>query len=181
MEIWKEIPCYEGYYEASDEGSIRSVDRKIIHSVKGMANRKGQMLSPKINKYGYCGVTLNKLGNRKDFNIHRLIALSFIPNLENKPHVNHLDGNKANNNVSNLEWCTQSENIIHAYARKLMTSEARRGERSNFALLTDDDVVMIRKIHTKGFCTIKQLAQVFGIADETVRTIIKRINWKHVQ
>ena len=181
MEEWRDIPKYEGFYQASNLGRVRSVDRQVVHSVKGMANRKGKALSQKTSKHGYNGVTLNKKGNRKDFNVHRLIAITFIMNPDNKPHVNHLDGNKSNNNIDNLEWCTQSENVIHAYKRKLITSEARRGERSNFALLTEEDVIMIRKIYAKGFSTHKQIAQIFGMADETIRIIINKTSWKHVR
>lgn len=99
-EIWKDIEGYEGLYQVSDLGRVKSF-------------ATSRVLKPYRNKAGYLLVYLCKNGKRKTHRIHRLVAQSFIPNPENKPEVNHLDENKTNNMVSNLEWSTRKENLNH--------------------------------------------------------------------
>lgn len=111
--IWESIKGYEGYYEASPVGHIRSLKRFIIkkNGIKQIV--KGRILTP-FPKRGYLCASLTN-GKVKHILIHRLIAETFIPNPLNKPCVNHIDGNKQNNGIDNLEWCTYSENTIHSY------------------------------------------------------------------
>jgi hypothetical protein len=106
MENWKDIDGYIGLYQVSNYGRIQSLDRVL-------KNRKyrGKILSL-INNYGYLKINL---GHRNLQIVHRLAGQTFIPNPDNKPFINHIDGNPLNNNVSNLEWCTHSENMIHMY------------------------------------------------------------------
>lgn len=114
-EIWKDIKDYEGKYQVSNLGRVRSLDRKV-----GNHPRKGKVLKPCVNRNGYLSVNLySKNTNRKVKSVHRLVAQSFIPNIEGKLEVNHIDGNKQNNKIDNLEWCTMSENKIHAYKTRL--------------------------------------------------------------
>lgn len=95
--------------------SIKGYNDYIIDSDGNIFNLKlNRLIVPNISKKGYYSVTLNNNSLRKYFKVHRLVALTFIPNHNNKPQVNHIDGNKSNNNVSNLEWVTGSENVIHA-------------------------------------------------------------------
>lgn len=107
QEIWKDIPGYEGLYQASNLGRIRS-----LH-FRGGKNQK--ILTP-YNVLGYLRIRIFKDKKQKSIGVHRLIALTFILNPENKPEVNHIDGNKTNNIVENLEWVTASENVTHAFA-----------------------------------------------------------------
>ena len=109
METWKDIKGYEGYYQISDLGNVRSVDR-----FDGVHERKGSILKPNLKQNGYMQVGLRKHSTRKWFGIHRLVAIHFIENPDNKPQVNHIDGNKQNNSVNNLEWVTEKENQNHA-------------------------------------------------------------------
>jgi hypothetical protein len=121
-EIWKDISDYEGLYQASSLGRIRSLDRyKITKNRYGKikAKIKGIFLKPSINHDGYYEIVLSKNGKSKMFRLHRVIAKTFLDNLENKPQVNHIDGNKLNNNINNLEWCTCKENINHAWENGL--------------------------------------------------------------
>jgi hypothetical protein len=120
-EIWKDIDFIDGFkglYQVSNLGRVKSLGRIVKYpgSKYGMYNgvfRPEKILKPKIKRYA--GVTLSNTNNKIYPNIHRLVAIGFIPNHFNKPCVNHIDGNKLNNKVSNLEWVTNSENQLHAY------------------------------------------------------------------
>lgn len=118
-EIWKPIIGLEGYYEVSSLG-------RVMRIKSGGRARAGTILKPWVNS-GYLSVTLRG----REYRVHRLVAIAFTPNPENKPCVNHIDGNKLNNAVDNLEWCTYSENLIHAYRTGLhsgiqFSEESRR-------------------------------------------------------
>jgi hypothetical protein len=109
-EIWKAIPGYEGYYEVSNTGKVRSVTRTIISRDGKSRTFLGEIKNPTPNKHGYQQVGLHKDGKRKVFLVHRLVAITFLPNPDNLPVVNHKDENPSNNNVNNLEWCTSKYN-----------------------------------------------------------------------
>ena len=113
-EIWKDIPGFEGFYEASNKGSIRSVSR-IVRSGRGHRINPSVVLKPSIGQWGYEQVSLRENGKKYNKRVNRLIAETFIPNPNNYPQVNHIDGNKTNNCVSNLEWCNSSQNMKHCF------------------------------------------------------------------
>lgn len=119
IEIWKPIVGYENYYEVSDLGNVRSIDRTIVHSNNNIFNYKSKILKSAINKYGYLQVGLSINSKTKSYCIHKLVAIAFIPNVNNKPTVNHKDGNKLNNYIDNLEWATKSEQAIHSLKNNL--------------------------------------------------------------
>jgi len=104
MEEWKTIKGFDGKYQVSNTGKIKSLKCK---NPKIMAKRH--------NENGYCTIILYENSKGTNFKLHRLVAEYFIPNPENKEQVNHIDGNKDNNTVANLEWCTRSENEIHSF------------------------------------------------------------------
>ncbi|MFC5403917.1 NUMOD4 domain-containing protein [Cohnella soli] len=110
-EVWLPVVDYEGIYEVSNYGNIKSLANRLT--------RKEKTVQTHINQNGYLRVDLYKQGHRKKFSVHRLVAQAFIPNPANKPLVNHRDGVKSKNHVSNLEWCTHSENTSHAFANGL--------------------------------------------------------------
>lgn len=114
-EIWKDIEGYEGLYQASNTGFIRSLDRIVIDKNGRSVPYKGKVLSGTDNGRGYLKVALQQGGRetRKVVKVHRIIAQTFIPNPENKPEVNHINCIKTDNRVENLEWNTESENSIH--------------------------------------------------------------------
>ena len=107
-EIWKDVIGYEGLYQVSNHGRIKS-----------LKFNKERILKPGLNNTGYFIVNLFINNKSKIYKIHRLIAIHFVPNPVNKPQVNHKDGNKLNNHVDNLEWCTRSENMKHAWKNGL--------------------------------------------------------------
>jgi len=117
-EIWKPIKDYEQYYEVSNLGNVRTISRIIYYPNGKHRTIKQKQLSKQIYGAGYYKVDLmNKINY-----VHRLVALTFIPNPENKPTVNHIDGDKLNNNILNLEWATYSENNKHATDNNLRQS-----------------------------------------------------------
>lgn len=111
QEIWKDIPNYQGLYQISNLGNIRS-----------LLNGSKRVLKPNPSNCGYYKVELYNNGKSKVFYIHRLVANSFIPNPDNKKQVNHIDGDKSHNCVDNLEWVTPSENQKHAFSIGLSKS-----------------------------------------------------------
>lgn len=120
----KDIKNYENVYQIDELGNVISKPKKWIRGY-----RKEYFLKPKLNKYGYLCVILQNNKIKKNYTIHRLVAEHFIPNPENKPQVNHINGIKTDNMVENLEWCTASENIKHAHKNKLIVQ--LRGKNPN--------------------------------------------------
>ncbi|MFW5517303.1 MAG: NUMOD4 domain-containing protein [Segatella copri] len=112
-EIWKDIEGYEGLYQVSNFGRVRSL-RHLVKCRGGYRMHTGKTLTPCFDN-NYFHVTLHKNGKRNIQLIHRLVAGAFLTNTKNLPQVNHKDGNKLNNNVDNLEWCSTRENCLHAF------------------------------------------------------------------
>lgn len=123
-EQWKDIEDYEGLYQISNYGRVKSLERILPCKIKNsnFRNKKTIIKRNRYDKDGYCKITLFKNGqkNGKSFFVHRLVAKAFILNPENKPVVNHIDGIKNNNKYINLEWNTVKENTIHAIKNGLM-------------------------------------------------------------
>lgn len=114
MENWKAIPNFEGY-EASDHGRVRSIDRMTTDSKGHKYKIYGKVKYFSLNKKGYPQVILWRSNKTTTKRIHRFVAELFIPNPDDLPQVNHKDGNKQNNHFSNLEWCTNQYNQLHAW------------------------------------------------------------------
>ena len=114
IEEWRDIEGYEGYYQISNKGRVKSLPRKRMNGKGSYYMTKTRILKHSMTTTGYKKVELTKNGKRKSKRIHRLIAKAFIPKVEGKPDINHIDGNPLNNEIQNLEWCTQRENVLHA-------------------------------------------------------------------
>lgn len=110
MEVWKEIDGYNQRYEVSNYGRVRSKDMVVNGRLQNCHKIKGRILKPHTDKEGYKGIVLCINQKRKTFRLHRLVAAAFIPNPDNKPCVDHIDGDKSNNRADNLRWVTTKEN-----------------------------------------------------------------------
>ena len=121
-ELWKSIPGYEGKYEVSNKGKVRSID----HFANDGHLYKGRVLKIHKDNQGYCRVWLYHNRKTKPHLVHRLVALTFMPNINNLPEVNHKDENKSNNSVTNLEWCNSKYNSNYGM-RKDKVSKALKG------------------------------------------------------
>ena len=174
MEQWKDIAGYEGMYQVSDMGQVRSLDR---FDDRGR-HLKGRVLA-QSNTSGYLCVNPSIDGKATLKYIHRFVAEVFIPNPDNRPQVNHMDGNKQNNHISNLEWATAKENSEHAWDTGLVNHS---GENHTLSKLTEDDVRFIRKHYNPDTTDFNQktLAEKFGVEKCTISQIVHRKTWKHV-
>ena len=159
-EIWKDIENYIGLYQISNFGRVKS---------------KKKIISKHITSSGYYRITLYNYGNKKHLKIHRLVAQAFILNPENKPQINHIDGDKLNNHVSNLEWCTAKENINHSFKIGLIN---QCGENNNANKLTNKEILEIRDL--SGILTQTKIAEKYNITQAQVSHIINKKAWKHI-
>jgi hypothetical protein len=114
-EIWKDIEGYEGLYQVSNSGKVKALFKIVQRTRKQVQTYPEKILKPNTCHKGYCRVSLHNTKKAKTHSVHRLVALAFIPNPEGKPQVNHINGIKSDNSISNLEWVTNAENQKHAY------------------------------------------------------------------
>lgn len=163
-EIWKQCSIIDKF-EVSNKGRVRHVKDKSIKYTKK-------------DKLGYVMLQYSENGKYKNYKVHRLIALTFIPNTDNKPEVNHIDGDKTNNHVSNLEWVTRRENILHGHAIGLYDLKGINNGRS---ILTEDIVHALCKWYEDDINNTPKLAVVkFNISIQQASKIRCGIAWKHI-
>ena len=143
-EYYANVKGYENLYQVSCYGTIKSVD-KVVKNKNGYRTIKGKILTPKFDKNGYLKIGLVKDHKQKYYFIHRLVAETFIPNPNNYLVVNHINGDKTNNHIDNLEWCTQQYNIKHAYKNGLKkgVSAEHKGSKNPKSKLTEKEVLLI--------------------------------------
>jgi hypothetical protein len=160
-EIWKSVVGSDGYYLVSSFGEIK--------------NKYGHTMRISIDKKGYATINLSKATGVSRY-VHRVVAQNFIPNPENKLQVNHKDGNKKNNKISNLEWATPKENIDHSYG--LIT--ARIGQRHSQAYLTDAQARQIYHLGNNTKLKPKEIGDMFGFSHKIVGKIINKRSYKRI-
>ena len=172
QEIWKDIRGYEGKYKISTYGNVYSYKRKIYISQSKGAN-------------GYFKVNLHKNSSTKTFSVHRLVAETFISNPNNLPEINHKSGNKTNNRVTNLEWCTHNENMEHAFywglAKKCEEKPQLSKQKKAFKL-SASQVFAIRSEYKKGVRGkgYKSLAKKYKVSDTEIKQIIAKKIWQGI-
>lgn len=155
VEQWRDIPCYEGFYQASTFGNIKRLYK----------SGKEKILKPSLKTNGYLIVSLSKNNTRKSFDVHRLVAQVFIPNTENKSQVNHKNGIKTDNRVENLEWITPLENMSHAVSMGLTA----QGEKNRLAKISNELAKFIRE--NPDNLTGRQLASMFNLKPQSITQI----------
>lgn len=171
LEIWKDVPGYEGDYQISNLGIIKSFKNNKITFKKGCINSKGYL------HFRFCG----KSGN-KTIKIHRLVAELFIPNPQNKPEVNHIgkypdgrEGNKLDNRAVSLKWATKLENMNHASLNGLVNCKIKNPNYFNGkSKLKAEDVIQIRQSKLKQ----NELALIYKVSRQTISSIITKRTWK---
>lgn len=175
QEIWKDIEGYNGFYQVSNLGRVKSTGGWC-----GTSKRREKIRATSLTKDGYVKVRLLYQGKDKTERIHRLVAKAFIPNKDNKDTVNHKDGNKENNIVDNLEWVNRKEQMIHAY--KLGLKQSRIGVNNSNSKLTREQVIEIRKTYipnSKKFGTVA-LGKKYGVTNRIIGLIVNNKSYKNV-
>lgn len=172
-EMWKPIIGYEGLYEVSNMGRVRSLTRiSNFRDRSGRINErviKGRTMRPQRQKSGYLHVGLSKDGNVTQYRVHRLVAAAFVDNPEGLYEVNHIDEDKTNNRADNLEWCDHKYNNNYG-------SKPKRGARNPMAKLTNEDVEEIRHRRASGEM-LKTIAADFGISINHVCNLAQGKRW----
>lgn len=169
MHRWKDIPDYNGRYQISDHGEVRRFDGRPI---KTRPHHKTayimvSLFDPPTDKY-------------RTFLVHRLVATAFVENPLSKPTVNHIDCDRSNNVWSNLEWCTQGENNVHAVKHGSLRLDYWRGKRGPKSILSDGDVRSIRALYATGTETQEGLGARFGCSDSTIERVVTGKSYRHV-
>jgi hypothetical protein len=163
MEVWKQIKDYPNY-EVSNLGRIKS-----------LRFGKEKIMKLNLDTRGYFMVPLRENGIRKTKLVHQLVLKAFVDKPKDKKCVNHINGIKTDNNVNNLEWCTQKENIIHAHNNGLCSD--KKGTFNGRALLTEKQVLEIRNSNIK---PLRLLAEKYNVSWSCISGIIKRKTWNHI-
>lgn len=188
-EIWKDVTGFEEYYLVSNHGRIKSKDRHVNTCGKNKKiftkrKIKGKILKLSIDSAGYKRVDLKNAvtGIRKNALVHRLVALEFIKNKNNKPCVNHIDGNKINNHFLNLEWCTHKENMHHAFKNGYMVkfNGTEKGEKCPSSKLKDNDVFEIKRRLLSGE-TLKKISKDYPVSESAISEIKAGRSWAHIK
>lgn len=166
-EQWAVVEGYRDLYEVSNLGRVRSVIRwvRVRHPTKPYLVRLKGVVIPASRRAGYLALNLCRNGNMRLCYVHRLVARAFVPNPDNKPDINHKDGNKHNNASTNLEWVTSRENVVHA-----MRSNVK------IAKLTKEDVLDIRR-RIAGGEVQRRIAEEYGVSPNTICRINTRKSW----
>lgn len=169
-EVWRDVVGYEGIYQISSLGRVKSLARTDCRGQR----RKERILRQSFDSDKYLILSLSKDSNVLTKKVHRLVSLAFIPNPDNLPVVNHINGIKTDNRVENLEWCSAKSNVHHAVDMGLRKSI--KGENNRGCVLTDKDVIDIYK----SGLTNKQLSRIYPVSELAINRIKIGKTWGHL-
>lgn len=178
-EVWKDVVGFEGMYKISSHGRVLTLERTYFNGRYKTNRVVKQGIKGTSNRKGYINVGLRKDNKNYNFSVHRLVAIMFIPNPEDKKEVNHINGIKDDNRVENLEWMTPSENVRHAHAMGLADVPRLKGEQHGCSKLTDEKVRVIKKLLLDGLSQYK-IAAMFGVSRSAILHIKVRGGWSHI-
>lgn len=181
VEFWKPVVRWEGLYEVSNLGRVRSVSRLIKKQDGSLQRFRAHLLTARKNGTGYLTVSLSDLSNgrKATARVHRLVAEAFIPNPLALPEVNHIDSDRTNARVDNLEWVTPSQNRYHGYHFGAVRLPHRKGELTNSAKLSPPKVIEIKELAFRGLSS-RQIARRFDVDKSTVLRVLHGSTWAHV-
>lgn len=170
-EIWKDIKGYEGLYQVSNTGKVRSLDRKVWNYTK-----KGRILKMHNNGHGYYNVSLhNKEKTEKHAYIHILVAKAFIPNPNNYEQVNHKDFDKSNNSANNLEWVSRKQNVLHyresSYSKKIEKKRQKKFSSKTLKRVYDNKNEII-SLYNEGYSVV-EVAKKLNVGRDFVTDVLK--------
>lgn len=175
-ERWRDIPGYEGAYQASDRGRIRSLERTVRRADERCNRLRSRVLKPYPGRTSpYMQVQLCRCGTPRNFMVHRLVAMTFLAAWDPALEVNHRDGDKLNNRLENLEMCTRQENFRHAVEHRLKHDY---GEEHASAKLTNAEARKIRNLHRWGIRQV-DLAGMYRVCKQTVCNVIHYKTYFH--
>lgn len=175
-EEWKAISEFEGIYEISNYGRVKRLQRVAVRGPGTVRTLKELIRKTRLNQ-GYETLFLKNGAVNKNVKIHRLVAQEFIDNPHSKIEVNHKDGNKTNNYVGNLEWCTRKENAVHAFRNGLI--KFRKGQECLNAKLSNEKVIDIKKRIGAGVSSVI-IGEKFGVSKNTINDIKFNRTWTHI-
>jgi len=177
VEVWKDVKGFEGIYQVSNLGRIKSLEvKRFTKTNNSFSTYKEKILNQSYTKDGYLKITFTVDKIKRTFLSHRLVATSFIPNPENKPEVNHINGIKDDNRDENLEWNTPVENLKHAYVNGLKMP--KQGIKNGCSKLSEKEVLEIRKIGKTMFK--KDIAVLYNVGTSTISRVQNKTHWKHI-
>lgn len=181
IEIWKDIPKYEGRYQVSNQGQVKSCQRIIKEYDSRWGQERTKRLKERIMKPAvltdkYSTVGLSKNAIMTTHGVHRLVLLAFIGPCPKNMECCHRDGNKRNNKLSNLRWDTRKGN----FRDNIANGTILRGEKNPMVKLKENDVREIRKLWKIGIHTQRELGDLFGVAQITISLIVTYKRWKHI-
>lgn len=174
-EIFKDIIGYEGLYQISNYGRVKSLKKEILKS-NGAKVVFPEIILKHCYRQGYLFVRLYKDKKGNAHSIHRLVAVHFIPNTQNKPQVNHINSNRSDCSIVNLEWVTTSENAIHCV--RMGRNNPPRGSKNGQSKLKEEDVILIRNSRYK--ISRKKLSEMFGVSVKHIDRVRCKERWKHI-